>query len=50
MAELSGSRTSVYAGSFTKDYDVMISKDLEHYPKYTVTGKPASLSAAAIDR
>lgn len=35
---ISGTQTSVYCGSFTNDYNAMTTKDLAHYPKYTVTG------------
>jgi acyl transferase domain-containing protein/NADPH:quinone reductase-like Zn-dependent oxidoreductase/NAD(P)-dependent dehydrogenase (short-subunit alcohol dehydrogenase family) len=38
MQEISGTSTSVFAGSFTNDYDSMMAKDLEQYPKYMVTG------------
>lgn len=38
LDEISGSQTSVYCGSFTNDYNAMTTKDLAHYPKYSVTG------------
>jgi len=38
LDEISGSLTSVYCGSFTNDYNSMLTKDLESYPKYMVTG------------
>ena len=38
MNEIAGTTTSVYCGSFTNDYNAMTTKDLEAYPKYTVTG------------
>ncbi|KAH7149618.1 polyketide synthase [Dactylonectria estremocensis] len=38
MQEISGSGASVFCGSFTNDYNAMLTKDLEYYPKYTVTG------------
>ncbi|KAK7569271.1 hypothetical protein JOL62DRAFT_495686 [Phyllosticta paracitricarpa] len=38
LDEISGTQTSVYCGSFTNDYNSMVTKDLAHYPKYTVTG------------
>ncbi|PYI10942.1 lovastatin nonaketide synthase [Aspergillus sclerotiicarbonarius CBS 121057] len=38
LEEMNGSRTSVLCGSFTNDYNAMLSKDLEYYPSYTVTG------------
>ena len=47
MAEISGSQTAVYCGSFTNDYDAMITKDLEYYPKYTVTGKCSAFRESA---
>lgn len=43
MEEISGTSTSVFAGSFTNDYDAMLSKDLEYYPKYMVTGTGNSI-------
>ncbi|KAF7549858.1 hypothetical protein G7Z17_g6123 [Cylindrodendrum hubeiense] len=38
LQEISGSGASVFCGSFTNDYNAMLTKDLEYYPKYTVTG------------
>ncbi|KAI0205149.1 polyketide synthase [Astrocystis sublimbata] len=38
LQDIDGSQTSVFCGSFTNDYNAMLSKDLETYPKYTVTG------------
>ncbi|KAI1812330.1 polyketide synthase [Poronia punctata] len=38
LSSISGSQTSVYCGSFTNDYNSMLTKDLESYPKYMVTG------------
>ncbi|KAH6899708.1 polyketide synthase [Thelonectria olida] len=38
LQEISGSSASVFCGSFTNDYNAMLTKDLEYYPKYTVTG------------
>ncbi|PHH81976.1 hypothetical protein CDD82_7408 [Ophiocordyceps australis] len=38
LDEIRGSQTSVFCGSFTNDYNAMLTKDLESYPKYTVTG------------
>jgi acyl transferase domain-containing protein/NADPH:quinone reductase-like Zn-dependent oxidoreductase len=38
LQEISGSNTSVFVGSFTNDYHTMLTKDLEQYPKYMVTG------------
>ncbi|KAI1365305.1 polyketide synthase [Xylaria arbuscula] len=38
LDEISGSSTSVFCGSFTNDYNSMLTKDLEFYPKYMVTG------------
>ncbi|KAI2998093.1 hypothetical protein CAN33_0028820 [Aspergillus niger] len=38
LDEVNGSNTAVYCGSFTNDYNAMVTKDLEYYPKYTVTG------------
>lgn len=38
LAEIRGTQTSVFCGSFTNDYYSMITKDLAQYPKYAVTG------------
>ena len=38
LERVNGSRTSVYCGSFTNDYNNMTTRDLLQYPKYTVTG------------
>ncbi|KAF2137936.1 uncharacterized protein K452DRAFT_301651 [Aplosporella prunicola CBS 121167] len=38
MEQVRGTRTSVYVGSFSNDYNSMLTKDLAQYPKYTVTG------------
>ena len=43
MDEISGTKTSVYCGSFTNDYRDMSNKDLEYYPKYNVTGTGAAI-------
>lgn len=43
MHEVAGTTTSVYCGSFTNDYNAMTTKDLEAYPKYTVTGTGNSI-------
>ncbi|TWU76947.1 t1pks [Metarhizium rileyi] len=38
LQDIRGSLTSVFCGSFTNDYNAMLTKDLGYYPKYTVTG------------
>ncbi|KAK8013161.1 lovastatin nonaketide synthase [Apiospora marii] len=38
LGDISGSSASVFCGSFTNDYNSMLVKDLESYPKYMVTG------------
>lgn len=38
LEDIKGSCTSVYVGSFSNDYNSMVTKDLAMYPKYTVTG------------
>ncbi|EKG19785.1 Beta-ketoacyl synthase [Macrophomina phaseolina MS6] len=38
MEQMRGTRTAVYVGSFSNDYNAMLTKDLAQYPKYTVTG------------
>ncbi|KOS23077.1 Nonribosomal peptide synthetase 14 [Escovopsis weberi] len=43
LQEIRGSLTSVFCGSFTNDYNAMVTKDLEYYPKYTVTGTGDSI-------
>lgn len=44
LEEINGSQTSVFCGCFTNDYNAMVTKDLEYYPKYTVTGQYQSSS------
>jgi len=48
LQEISGSQTSVFCGCFTNDYNAMVTKDLEYYPKYTVTGTGNSILANRI--
>lgn len=48
LDEIHGSLTSVYCGCFTNDYNAMTTKDLEYYPKYTVTGTGNSILANRI--
>ncbi|KAJ6780946.1 hypothetical protein PWT90_05373 [Aphanocladium album] len=43
LEQIQGSQTSVYFGCFTNDYNAMTTKDLEDYPKYTVTGTGNSI-------
>ncbi|KAK5987499.1 Hybrid PKS-NRPS synthetase pynA [Cladobotryum mycophilum] len=43
LQEIRGTMTSVFCGSFTNDYNAMVTKDLEYYPKYTVTGTGDSI-------
>src|SRR2546421_10193352 len=38
LDEISGTQTSVYCGSFTNDYHIMMTRELAQYPKYAVTG------------
>ena len=38
MDQIKGTRTSVYVGSFSNDYNTMIGMDRKMYPKYTITG------------
>ncbi|OAA57329.1 Beta-ketoacyl synthase [Cordyceps fumosorosea ARSEF 2679] len=42
LKEIRGTRTAVFAGSFTYDYQSMTNRDLANYPKYTVTGTDAN--------
>jgi acyl transferase domain-containing protein len=48
LQEINGSQTSVFCGCFTNDYNAMVTKDLEYYPKYTVTGTGNSILANRI--
>ncbi|KAK0554919.1 hypothetical protein OC845_000560 [Tilletia horrida] len=41
--EVAGSETSVFEGSFTNDYSVLMHKDLESYAKYAATGTANSI-------
>ncbi|KOS47319.1 hypothetical protein ACN38_g1732 [Penicillium nordicum] len=43
LDKVAGSQTSVFCGSFTNDYNSTITKDLEYYPKYTITGTGNSI-------
>ncbi|KAK3681229.1 polyketide synthase [Podospora appendiculata] len=43
LADIKGTNTSVYAGSFSNDYNAMVSKDSQMYPKYAVTGSGNSI-------
>lgn len=45
LEEISGSHTSVFCGSFSNDYNAMITKDLESYPKYAAIGMGNSILA-----
>ncbi|KAL3426470.1 beta-ketoacyl synthase domain-containing protein [Phlyctema vagabunda] len=38
LSDISGSRTSVFCGSFSNDYHDMSNRDVMQYPKYLVTG------------
>jgi acyl transferase domain-containing protein/NADPH:quinone reductase-like Zn-dependent oxidoreductase/aryl carrier-like protein len=38
MEQVKGTRTSVYVGSFSNDYNTMIGMDRKMYPKYTIIG------------
>ncbi|PYH97071.1 lovastatin nonaketide synthase [Aspergillus ellipticus CBS 707.79] len=48
LDEISGSRTGVFVGSFTNDYSVQAQRNLEHYPKYSITGLTNSILANRI--
>lgn len=48
IGKIDGSFTAVLCGCFTNDYNAMLSKDLESYPKYTVTGTGNSILANRI--
>lgn len=48
IEQINGSSTAVLCGCFTNDYSSMLSKDLESYPKYTVTGTGNSILANRI--
>ena len=38
LADVAGSQTSVYCGSFTNDYKNVLNSDLGYYPKYAAVG------------
>lgn len=38
LDEISGTRTAVFAGSFTNDYALMTARDMDYYPLYAVNG------------
>jgi acyl transferase domain-containing protein/NADPH:quinone reductase-like Zn-dependent oxidoreductase/NRPS condensation-like uncharacterized protein/aryl carrier-like protein len=38
MEQVKGTRTSVYVGSFSNDYNTMVGMDRKMYPKYTIIG------------
>lgn len=38
LEQVRGTRTSVFVGSFSNDYNAMTTKDLAQYPKYASTG------------
>jgi len=38
LDEISGTRTAVFAGTFTNDYALMTARDMDDYPKYSVNG------------
>jgi acyl transferase domain-containing protein/NADPH:quinone reductase-like Zn-dependent oxidoreductase/aryl carrier-like protein len=48
LSEINGSKTSVFCGCFTKDYDMMVAKDWDMYPKHTVTGTGGAILANRI--
>jgi acyl transferase domain-containing protein len=45
LKQISGSRTSVFAGSFTNDYSTMTARDMDFYPKYAVNGQSNAIIA-----
>ena len=48
LESVNGSQASVFCGCFTNDYRDMTVKDLEDYPKYSVTGTGNSILANRI--
>ncbi|OGM44044.1 hypothetical protein ABOM_007790 [Aspergillus bombycis] len=48
LEDIWGTRTSVFCGSFSNDYNAMTTKDLEYYPKYAVTGTGNAILANRI--
>lgn len=48
LDEISGTRTSVYCGSFANDYYLMMNKDVAQYPDYVVAGSGNSMLANRI--
>ncbi|KAH8885836.1 hypothetical protein GQ53DRAFT_876671 [Thozetella sp. PMI_491] len=43
LDEISGSNTSVFCGTLGNDYGHLLNKDLEHYPRHTITGQGNAL-------
>ena len=48
MENIAGSNTSVYTASFADDYRLLLHRDTERMPAYTVTGTTASFLANRI--
>ena len=48
MDQVSGSRTSVYIGSFMRDYEIMLMRDPEMHAKYKMTGTGSAMLANRI--
>ena len=48
MESIAGSKTSVYNGCFTNDYQNLLCKDPQAPPKYAATGVAASMLANRI--
>lgn len=45
MEKVAGSQTSVYIGSFTNDYGLLLQKDIKLRAKYLATGTEAGMLA-----
>jgi len=45
LEDISGTRTAVFAGSFTNDYAQMTARDMDTYPKYAVNGTSNAILA-----
>lgn len=48
MEAVAGSKTSVFVGSFSREYDALLSRDPELYAKYKATGTGTAMLANRI--
>lgn len=45
LEAISGTKTSVFVGTFTNDYALMMARDMEFYPRYAVNGTSNAILA-----